>query len=160
VTCIVCGAAIAEGAELYANAWERTLKQSPCCSEPCCKQFNPDKHWIPMVAPALASEADELRLLEVFKQRVKNGDSPSVGLRELLKAGVRTPGLRKVLNEAAASATHLRKTAGELNMIGRVAGWLTGASFGVGVRDKRDPVSLDQALNELDEWERRFPARR
>jgi len=93
--CVVCGEAI-ENAR-YANAWERSRKIYPCCSDRCVTAFDPDEHWIPAVFPDPADDAEAGRMLGVFRARIKQGDSPMVVVREMLLAGIvpnRLRGLR------------------------------------------------------------------
>jgi hypothetical protein len=151
--CVVCSADVHPGQAHYANAWETTRKKSPCCSVRCSSRFNPDVHWIPDPLPEPASDADQLRLLKVVQHRLRDGDRPTVVLREMLLAGVNPPGLRKLLIEAQLAGSRSRKNAKELSGMGTVVGFLTGHFSVFGSRDKRDPGSLEDALVELEKWE-------
>jgi len=153
--CVVCSADVPPGQAHYANAWETTRRRSPCCSVRCSSQFNPDVHWIPDPLPEPAGDAEQRRLLEVVRHRLRDGDRPTVVLREMLVAGVSPPGLRKLLIEAQMAGSRSKKDAKQVTIMGVVVGLLTGAFWLFISRDKRDPRLLEDALVELESWEAR-----
>jgi hypothetical protein len=110
---------------------------------------------MPSVLPEPAGPEEQARLLKVFRMRLADGDRPTVVLHEMLLAGVSPLGLRKILNEAYVAASHTNKTASELTWMGIMVGLLTGRLSAFKSRDKREPKAIEEALADLDRWERR-----
>jgi hypothetical protein len=113
-----------------------------------------DERWIPAVLPPPAGDDEEARLLRVFRNRIFDGTKPTVSVREMLLAGVRPAGLRKVLDDAAVPSDRTGMGKELSTIIGGFLGALTGLWI-VG-RDKRDLDTLDQAHLDLDRWEARL----
>lgn len=156
IRCVICQKAIPVGEDLYTNAWEKSRKRYPCCSQACCDSFDPDQHWLPVVKPEQADREEEVRLLDVTQRRLKDGDSPTVVIREMLLAGVATRALRKVLNEAQASSESNHRVARQLGVGGVIMGVLTGQWSFFKSTDKRRPRTLEAALSDLDRWDSHF----
>jgi hypothetical protein len=154
LACVVCGAAI-EGEGLYANTWERGRRRYPCCSAGCCEAFNPDIHWLPAAAPEPAADEEQRRLLEVARGRLEAGDNPSVITRELLLAGVATSALTKVLGHACAASSSAQRDARLLTGFGLLTGLVSGV-FRAPTSRNRKPVSLDEALEDIEAWKQRW----
>lgn len=162
MNCVVCQRTISPGSETYANPWRAALAQHPCCSEACASEFSDDIHWLPGARPDRLAPKEEERLLVVAAGRLKDGDVPSIVVRDALLAGVPAPALRKIVNQAAVASSRNQKTAKHLSIIGVAVGLLTGRLTVVGSADKRRPELLNRALEDLDSWQDRFdksPAR-
>lgn len=151
--CVVCHAPVDEANALYKNSWEAARKRFACCSQTCREAFDPDIYWIPSRIPDEASEAEAAKLLRVVKDRLRDGDAPTVVIREMLVAGVPPAGLRKVVNEALVIGLRAKQDAAQLSLLGGLFGWLAIN------RDKRRPSSLEAALANIDQWEEHAQAR-
>lgn len=79
--CVVCHAPVDEANALYKNSWEAARKRFACCSQTCREAFDPDIYWIPSRIPDEASEAETAKLLRVVKDRLRDGDAPTVVIR-------------------------------------------------------------------------------
>ena len=145
MACVVCGNPV--GDVHYANAWEKARKLFPCCSPVCASSFDPDLNWMPAKMPRTVDETDERRLLAVSRKRLRDGDRPSVVIREMLVAGVSVTGLRKLVFEAEATRI---KPHPALAVFAVLTGRIRIK------RDKRDPVLLRDASADLDAWRARF----
>ena len=111
---------------------------------------------MPAVLPGPASVDDEERLQKVFRNRLRDGDRPTVVLHEMLVAGVSPAGLRKILIEGAVASDRTRQTATELSIAGAIVGIFTGHWSIFKSRDKREAAAMDEALADLDRWEERW----
>lgn len=107
--------------------------------------------------PAPASEDDQHRLAAVMRNRLRDGDRPTVVLHEMLQAGVSSIALRKVVNEALVTSERHHETARQLNFLGKIVGLISGSFSSARSTDKRDPKLLARALDDIDRWEQRFP---
>ena len=156
--CVVCRKALDPAGARYANAWEASLKQHPCCSDACCGKFDVDVHWFPVALPAALADDAAARFMEVGKGRIRKGDAPALVTRDLLVAGVPPWMVRRALYGAVqAAATSDRQT----------KGWNLGAMLstlflghGVFTHDsKRGLTSVRATLDgasEIDAWEEHF----
>lgn len=156
MSCVVCGGEVLEAQ--YANAWEASLKQHPCCSRACCEAFDPDVHWFPVVLPEALDEEEAARRVELGKRRIRQGDAPRLVARDLLLAGVPPWMVRRSLLGAAADAVSSDRTTSRWNLWGAVTTLLTGHGVLVGDRD-RGLTNAGEALDgssEIDAWERHF----
>jgi hypothetical protein len=149
--CVVCGTTVAIDAALYANAWERSLKQHPCCSESCTARFDAGVHWLPAVAPAVASDDEANRFLHAGKLRVRAGDGPGLVARDLLIAGVPPWMVRNMLVGEGVSAAKAKSTGRLLSAMTGFAGLLWGST------DVRDSRAIAGAHDVIEEWTARFP---
>ena len=155
-SCVVCGKPMAPGAERYANMWEASLKNHPCCSEACADAYSQDEHWLPGSYPEPIEIDEEERLLEVAGERLRSGDQPRVIVRELLLAGLSALALRKLVNQASVATKRDEATARHVGVIGGLVGLLTG-DFSLFVREEKEPDPFEAALEDLGRWEERFP---
>ena len=155
--CVVCKAEIASGSEHYANTYERIRARLPCCGPVCTSQFDPDTHWIPGARPAPLPEAEQVRLIRVLRDRLVDGDNPTVVVREMLVAGVAPRKLRLQLHEASTRSAENRTLANKLAWWGALRLALTGRGKIAESADRRDPAAIDGATAAVDEWERVFP---
>jgi hypothetical protein len=154
MVCMVCEREIPAGDEQYANAWEKTRKRYPCCSDACCARFDPDIHWVPGVRPEPADDGEQARLMAVARTRLGGGDSPSVIVREMLLAGVAPSALRKLLAGAYITSSEQADERKRMDLIGGLIGLVTGRGLFFKNRDKRDPKLMKVAMADLDQWER------
>jgi hypothetical protein len=143
VKCVVCRAAVATA--VYPNPYERARRIYACCSDACAQRFDPDAHWIPAQAPPALDPTDEARLMRVLRERLANGDRPTVVIREMLVAGLPPHRLRLQLGEQTARAESKRAQAAAFMLFGLFA--IRRRS-----RDKRDPKALAAAAREIDQW--------
>ena len=140
--CVVCGAPV-EGA-VYPNPYERARRIYACCSDACAQRFDPDTHWIPAEAPRPLAEAEEARLFRIMRERITNGDRPTVVVREMLVAGLPPKRLRLLLGDQGALSQHRRSQAAAFRLFGL---------FSIRrKRDKSDPKAIAQATREIDQW--------
>lgn len=145
--CVVCGAR-AEAAH-WANAWERSLGVHPCCSDACAKQFDPDRHWMPSLAPRPLDDAQASDAVARGKARMAKGDDAGPVARDLLMAGV-PPWM--VRNAVIAAGARARRSARELAMLPLLT---LGAFFAPRTTD-HDATTGHAALDAVAAWERRF----
>jgi hypothetical protein len=153
IACVVCGRPVAPQAAQFANAWERSRKKSPCCSDGCAKAFDPDVHWIPAVLPKVVEgdEASELR--QMARKRLASLSEARPVVRELLIAGLAPETLRFCVEESNAATAAAKSSATKKTLLG----FVTGRIFGVrGVvpesRDQRSAKSYDDARADLAQW--------
>jgi hypothetical protein len=144
--CVVCESNIVSGEELFATDWERSRRRFPCCSVTCCAGFNQDEHWMPGEEPRAATPDDERRLIGVARQRLLDGDRPTVVVRELFVAGVPPNVVRALLDGALIGIAHSQKQNRE--------GWWMLLLVGIGVfkREKRDTDLVEQAYAAIEQW--------
>jgi hypothetical protein len=162
MVCVVCERDIGFGDELYANDWERTRRQYPCCNAACAAAFNDDIHWMPGEQPRGASTDEEQRLASVARRRLLDGDVPTVVARELLVAGMPAPGLRRLLDEAALGAARGEQEDRRQDRRqgwSLLLGWVSWLFLGFGVfrhrpreREKRDSKLVEQAYAAIEQW--------
>ncbi len=159
--CVVCGAAIEPGAEIYANSWESVRQVSPCCSEECAGAFNPDRHWFPRQAPEPMPEEEERRMLELARGRLFRGEQPEVVVRDLLTSGANPHAVRALCmtSERGTKRRVLEDQAHEAYWGGPL-GLLLGGLLRRANDDGAEQTSIELALDDLDGWERRFPSTR
>jgi hypothetical protein len=153
-SCVVCRAVLTMDTAHYANAWERRLKQHPCCSEPCASRFDVDAHWLPAVAPPLVGDDEANRLVQAGKHRVRTGDGPAVVARDLLIAGVPAWMVRNMLVGEGVSAAKTKSTGRLLSVMTVLGGRLWGST------DVRDSNAIAGAHEVIEEWTARFPEQR
>jgi hypothetical protein len=149
--CVVCGAAV--GRPSYANAWERSRKMFPCCTDACATSYDPDQHWIPATPPERASDDDIRRLDAVLRQRIRAGDVPVVVVREMLVAGVPSRTVRGALVEHLGAGIAAEVAERNHTIANVVRGLLTGR---VRIRrspDKRDPTAIQAGIAEIERWD-------
>ncbi len=154
--CVVCGGPITE--PQFANAWEKARKLYPCCSDACAKRFDPDVHWLPAERPQLLDGPEEARMLDTARQRIREGDRPSLVVRDMLVAGVGTAGVRKLIVDGELAAAAGDRTARTLNILGGIRALFGGGLRFAQRRDKQDPVLLRAASADIDAWRARFEA--
>jgi len=147
--CAVCGGSV-DGEPRYGNAWEKSLAIRACCGAECVAAFDVDVHWIPSDAPEPVSDDDSLRLVTGARQRLRDGESPSLVARDLLIAGVAPWVVRRMLDAAGIAAAASRATAGQLSLMTLLGGigWVS--------RDRRDPRATVGAHADVDAWEQTF----
>jgi len=156
--CVVCGSAVEGDRALYANAWEASLKQHPCCSSTCSGRFKSDIHWMPAAIPKPLSDTAAADFMEVGKRRIRQGDSPKVVARDLLLSGVPPWMTRRALLGAAQAAASSDKVTRGWNLNGA----LTFISGGIGVflhDRKRGLTNVAETLDggaQVDVWEDHF----
>ena len=136
---------------LFPNAWEESLGLRACCSRGCVDGFDPDEHWIPCARPALLDDEATDRALDLGKQRIRDGDEPSVVAIDLLIAGVESWIVRKALAGEGMAWEQRRRTARRLSLMSVFGGTLWFS------RDRRRKVR--SGLDIVDEWEQRFDTR-
>lgn len=159
VRCVVCGTPIAEGAAQYANLWESKTKEHPCCGSACARRYDPDEHWLPAVAPVLASDAEVERLVRIHRGRLSEGDSAIVVAKELLLAGVPTAAVRKLARDAVAAAAVTDGVVASGKVYSKIAGLLFGLRSPEFIRRSRTDVSartFASVESTIDAWAERF----
>lgn len=159
--CVVCGEAIAEGAEIYSNSWEAVRQVSPCCSEACAERFNPDQHWFPREAPAPMPEGEERRMLQLARGRLGRGELPEAVVRDLLTSGANPHAVRTLCftAERGARKQNVQDQARDIFVAGPI-GLLVGVVLRRLHREPEFVATIETALADLDAWERRFPSTR
>lgn len=150
--CVVCRAAIDRFEDIvYANAWEATLGERPCCSEECKAAFRADVHWLPAERPFASSE-EAAKLVRLAVERMRRGDDPVVVVRELLCAGVPASSARHALRMLDVVAAQARP--------GWLARLLTPRIVQALAPAAPDRVEVAEAHARAEavivEWERRF----
>jgi hypothetical protein len=156
--CTVCESDIVSGEELFANDWERLRRRLPCCSVTCCAGFNPDEHWMPGEEPSAATPDDVRRLVGVARQRLRDGDRPTMVVRELFVAGVPPDVVRGLLDGALVGVAQSQKQNREGWWMLLLGWWmllLTGIGvFKIGLfkREKRDENLVGQAYAAIEQW--------
>jgi len=83
-------------------------------------------------------------MFRILRERLTNGDRPTVVIREMLVAGVRPQRLRLQLGDQAAGAQHRRAQAATMRVFGLFRIRRN--------RDKSDPKALAEAVREIDQW--------
>jgi hypothetical protein len=155
--CVVCDREIVEAQ--YANPFEKIRKLYPCCSTPCAEKFDPDVHWLPAEPPKPADDAEATRMMRVLDERLAQGDSPTVVVRDILIAGIPPQRIRNTLARASIASAENHARAEKRTIFGMISGLFTGRYRFAESRDKRDPKLLDAATASLDAWERHYASR-
>jgi hypothetical protein len=151
--CVVCGTEVDANEAHYANAWERSRKKAPCCSQACAKAFDPDVHWIPAVLPTVAVGDEAIRLREMARKRLAALSEARPVVRELLAAGLSPEALRYCVEESSAATATSKSSATKKSLLGFVTGRLLGRSVIAESRDQRSSKSYDDARADLAQWE-------
>lgn len=145
--CVVCDGAV-NGEPVYADAWERSRKRSPCCTPACADRFDPDVHWIPATLPAPAAGDERVRLRTLARQRLAALDLPRPVVRELLLAGLAPDVLRPLVAESRAASAAARGH-NRMNLLR----WLLRGRIRQEHPDHRADRAYVDADADLDQWE-------
>lgn len=154
--CVICGRPVVD--VQYANAWEASLKQHPCCSRECAAKFDPDVHWFPAEPPTPLDDAAASRLMERGETRLKQGDAPHIVARDQLLAGMPPWMVRRTLLGAAASAVASDKKTSGWNIFGARTLAVLGVGVFVGDRNRglADAGQVLDGSSQVDAWEDHF----
>jgi hypothetical protein len=153
IACVVCGKAVELQAAQYANAWERSRKKAPCCSEKCAQAFDPDVHWIPATLPKVAEGDEAIGLRQMARKRLAALSEARPVVREILIAGLAPETLRFCVEESSAATSAAKSSATKKSVLGFVTGRLFGRGVVAESRDQRSPKSYDDARADLAQWE-------
>lgn len=158
MNCVVCGVPLSATGIHYANAWEASLRQHPCCSPACGQQFDPNLHWMPAAAPAALADELAREPIEHAKRRLRDGDDSGLVARDLLSAGVAPWMVRRALLSGAMTAVTSDRLTGSWNSF---FGHLLGRSLLIGdpKRGVADPGAVLDGNATVDAWEQRFGTR-
>lgn len=156
--CAVCLQPMSPEQARYANAWERSLKQHPCCSESCCGKFDANTHWYPLELPPALDDEAAGKLMEVGKSRIRKGDGPGFVARDLLLTGMPPWMVRRTLLGAAAAAVSSDGRTGGWNLLNTLTFGILGQ--GVFVHDRNrgltDATDTLDGAAQVDAWEQHF----
>jgi hypothetical protein len=153
VRCVVCQASLADGAERYANAWEKSRRRFPCCAS-CVDTFDPDVHWIPARFVDPPTTGERMKILQTFGKRMGGGDNPRAVVREALLAGIAPAELREGVEGASAYTAEQQSAADGKTILGFFSLLMFGRGTVTESRDQRTARAFREALDDLDAWEK------
>lgn len=157
--CVVCEKSIEMQKAHYANAWERSRKKAPCCSDTCANAFDPDVHWIPATLPKVVEGDEAIELRQMARKRLAALSEARPVVRELLIAGLAPETLRYCVEESSDATAAAKSSATKKSVLGFVTGRLLGRGVIAESRDQRSAKSYDDARADLAQWEAVVKAR-